>query len=129
MTKKVVGFYFKVEDRPGVFASLADIPGKQGINIDGCAGITLDSKGGICLVANNPQKATEAFNKAGVKYETKELLEFNLQDKPGELAKIAHALADAKVNINALFTTSRKTVVIAVDKTSEALTVLQKFSA
>ncbi len=129
MVKKLVGFSFKVDDRPGALASALEIIGKDGFNIEACAAISSEGKGAVCLVTNNPQKTTEAFNKAGIKYELKELIEINVPDKPGELAKITHALGEAKVNISFLFITMRKTVAIAVDNTSEAVTTLQKFSA
>lgn len=126
MAKKVVGFCIKVEDRPGTLDAIADLMGKQGINIDGCSGISSGGKGIVYLIANNPQKATEILNKAGVKYEIRELLEVNVQDKPGELAKVTQALAEAKVNITALFITMQKAVVIDVDQIAQAVKALQK---
>jgi hypothetical protein len=129
MQNKLTGFYVKVEDHPGVIASIADVVGKQGINIDGCTGISLDGKGVIYFITNNTQETTVVLNKAGIKFETREFLEISIQDKPGELAKLTKSLADVKININALFISLRKTIVIAVDKTDQAAKILQKFKA
>lgn len=126
MVKKLNGFCFKAEDRPGVIASLADIISKAGINIDACAAISFNGKGVIYFTTNNPQAATDALNKAGTKFETHELLEINVQDKPGELAKISHSLSEAKINIHAMFMTMRKTIILEVDQIEQAIKILQK---
>lgn len=126
MANKVTGFCVKAEDRPGIVANLATILGKQDINIDGCTAISFNGKGVICFITNNPQTTTTALNKAGIKHETRELLEISVQDKPSELAKITQSLADANININALFISLRKTVVIEVDKIAEATKILKK---
>ena len=126
MAKKLTGFCVSVEDHPGVVASIAGTLGKQGINIDGCTAVSFDGTGVVYFVTNNTEATTTALNKAGIKYTTKEFFEVSVQDKPDELTKITKPLADAKINITALFITTRKSVVIEVDQTAKATTILQK---
>lgn len=126
MAKSVLEFCFKVEDRPGILASIAEVFAKEGININGCTAIKCDNKGMICLITNNSQGAASALKKAGIKHETHELFEVSIQDKPGELARLTKALADEKVNVTVAYITMRKTIVLGVDNVAAATKVFQK---
>ncbi len=126
MATKISAFSFEVENKPGSFAAIAEVIAKENVNIEGCTGTVCEGKGFILINTNNSQTAASALKKAGFKYETQELLEIKVQDKPGELAKILRALADAGVNITSQYLTMKQTVVFAVDNILSATKALQK---
>ena len=45
MANTLTEFVFKIEDRPGSLATITEILGKAGINIDACVGFRSDGKG------------------------------------------------------------------------------------
>ena len=100
---------------------------KEGINIEGVAGAVSEGKGYIHFNTNNPQATTSVLKKAGIKFETHEQIEIKVQDKPGELARVLHAFADANVNINGQYITLKQTLIFAVDNVPAAQKALQKF--
>lgn len=129
MAKNLESFCFKIEDRPGTFTAIAEILGQNGVNIDGCAALRGNGTGYVCILANKPQEAESALKNADVKYEKRKLFELNVQDKPGELAKITRAFADANINISVIFITMRKTVALSVDNESKASKILEKLQS
>lgn len=126
MAKTVQDYSFNIEDRPGALADVAELLAKEGINVEGGLGITSQGKGVIHLHTNNAQATAKALQQAGIKFDKRELLEISVQDKPGELAKISRALADAGVNLRLFYITMKKTVVVDVDNASAAKQVFQK---
>lgn len=126
MAKTVQDFSFIVEDRPGALADVAALIAKEGINLDGCMGIRSQGKGVIHVHTDNPQATAKVLQSAGIKFEKRELFEIAIQDKPGELAKLSRALADAGVNLTLFYITMKKTVVLDVDNASAAKQVFQK---
>ena len=97
MTKVVTEFSFQVDDYPGALASLADLFGKAGVNIDGGVGLALGGKALIKFVIYKAEAAVKALKHAGINYDTRELIEIKVKDKPGELAKISKAVSEAGV--------------------------------
>ncbi len=126
MAKNVTEFSFKIEDRPGALAALAEVFGKKGINIEAFEGVTHDGKGVIHLVADREDTAAAALKEAHVKFESRKVFELKLQNKPGEIAKLSRALADEGVNISTLYLTMHQTQILSVDKADAASKVLQK---
>ena len=121
-------FSFKIEDHPGALASATEILGKAGINIDGCVAIRCEGKGIVHVVTNNSQLTASALKAANIKYETQDVLEVKLNDKPGEIAKLARSFGDAKINITTLYITMRQTIVLGFDDVDGAKKVLQKLA-
>ena len=126
MAKTVLDYSFNVENHPGALASLAELIAAEGINLDGCFGAASADKGVVHIHTNNPQATSQLLNGAGIKFETRELFELDVQDKPGELAKLARSLADAKVNITLFYITMKPSLVLGVDNVSAAKQVFQR---
>ena len=89
----------QLEDRPGSLASLAKVLGDAGVNIETGAGLVVGGVGGFGFIANDENKAMEALDAAGIKCRMVEVVEADVADEPGGLAKAAQHLADAGVNI------------------------------
>lgn len=97
-------FKVTMEDKPGSLAKLTEALGKGGVNIEGIAAIPSGGKGDIRVVMGNAAGARQALQGAGITVEgEREVLVVDLPHRPGELAKVARKLADAGVNIDAVY--------------------------
>jgi hypothetical protein len=88
-----------IENRPGTLARVCDVLGKAKINVHAIT--TSDTVDHIVvrMVVNDPAKAMRIFEEHGTLVVATEVLMIEGLNKPASLAAIAHALADANVNI------------------------------
>ena len=96
-----------LEDRPGELARVGEALGTAGVNIEGVAGIVTDGRGVLHLAVEDADGARAALTAAGV--EVAREADALLMDisayaaQPGSLGVIARKIADADVNIEALY--------------------------
>ena len=96
-----------LEDRPGELARVGEALGTAGVNIEGVAGIVTDGRGVLHLAVEDADRARAALTAAGV--EVAREADALLMDisayagQPGSLGVIARKIADADVNIEALY--------------------------
>jgi hypothetical protein len=112
-------FIITLDNRPGALADIAGSIAEKGINIAGVAGATEGGSGTIALVTNDEAGTRSALEGAGARFREVALASASLEDKPGVLADAARRLADAGVNIDAIFPTGMEggkiTVAFGVD--------------
>jgi hypothetical protein len=96
-----------LEDRPGTLADLGEALGKAGINIEGICGLGVEGRGIIHVLVEDAVKARQALEGAGIKVEGEAdpiVTEVAASaDKPGELGRMARAIANAGVNVQAMY--------------------------
>lgn len=121
-------FLITLDNRPGALADIADAIAQKGINIAGIAGATEASSGTIAIVTNDEAGTRTALEGAGARFREVALASAALEDKPGVLADAARSLANAGVNIEAIFPTGmdagKITVAFGVDNVEAAKTAL-----
>jgi hypothetical protein len=121
-------FIITLDNRPGSLADIAGALAEKGINIAGVAGATEGGTGTIALVTNDEAGTLSALEGAGARFRQVALASAALEDKPGTLADAARRLADAGVNIEAIFPTGmdagKITVAFGVDNVEAAKTAL-----
>ncbi len=121
-------FIITLDNRPGALADIAGAIAEKGINIAGAAGVTEGSTGTIALVTNDEAGTISALEGAGARFRQVALASAALEDKPGTLADAARRLADAGVNIEAIFPTGMEggkiTVAFGVDNVEAAKSAL-----
>ena len=121
-------FIITLDNRPGALADIAGAIAEKGINIAGAAGVTEGSTGTIALVTNDEAGTISALEGAGARFRQVALASAALEDKPGTLADAARRLADAGVNIEAIFPTGMEggkiTVAFGVDNIEAAKSAL-----
>jgi hypothetical protein len=117
-------FIIELENRPGSLADTAAAIAEKGININGIAGATAGGTGAIAIVTNDESATRTALQGIDCKFREVALASAALEDKPGVLADAARRLADAGVNIEAIFPTgmdgNRITVAFGVDNIDAA---------
>jgi hypothetical protein len=117
-----------LRDRPGELARLGGATGQAGVNIQGLCAFTGEGRGVIHLLFADEQAtvAHQALEDAGMGVaDEREVLVIDIEDRPGTLAEVAEALAEAGVNIELAYTTfGGLKMVIATDDLDSARNAL-----
>ena len=126
-------FLITLDNRPGALADIADAIAQKGINIAGIAGATEASTGTIAIVTNDEGGTRTALEGAGARFREVALASASLEDKPGVLAEAARSLANAGVNIEAIFPTGMEggkiTIAFGVDNVEAAKSALGQLTS
>jgi len=119
------------KDRVGLLAELSYLLGEENVDIESISADTVGKEAIIHLVVSDDKKAEELLRGAGFKVMRSDIIVINLDDKPGELSKVAKILADDQINIkNVQLLTkenSKALYAIKVDKTKKAVGLLKVY--
>ena len=88
-----------LENRPGMLARVCDALAEAKINIYAITTSDTVDHAVIRMVVSDPKGALQVFGEYGTLAVEDEVLMVEADNKLGSLARIAHRLADAKVNI------------------------------
>ena len=114
-----------IDDLPGALAQVGETLGKAGINIDGYASSTVGIKTQLHVLVQDSGTARGALEDSGIQVlQEREVLTVDMDDRPGELGKVARRIADAGVNIDMVYMGTESRLVVAVydlEKAREAL--------
>src|SRR6266404_1123518 len=96
ITKQLAIF---LDNRPGMLARVADALAEAKINIYAISTSDTVDHSVIRLVVSDYRKAIHVFEEHGTLVVEDDVIMLEASNKAGELARIAHRLAEAKVNI------------------------------
>jgi hypothetical protein len=117
-------FIVSLENRPGMLAGLTESLAGREINITAVAAATTTDRGAVALTTDDEAGTRAALDGAGLDYRTSAAVTATLEHRPGALAAAARRLADAGVNVEAVFVTGmdggRVSVAFAVDDADAA---------
>lgn len=88
-----------LDNRPGTLARLADAMAEAEVNIFAISTSDTVDHSVVRLVVSDYRKAMHVFEERGALVVEDDVVVIEGSNKPGSLARIAHALAQAKVNI------------------------------
>ena len=126
ITKQIAIF---LDNRPGMLARVADALAEAGINIYAITTSDTVDHSVIRMVVSDYRKALHVFEEHGTLVVEDDVLMFEGSNKPGELARIAHKLAEAKVNIEYCYSATpanakKGLMILRVSNPAKALKVL-----
>ncbi|HEV8650528.1 MAG TPA: amino acid-binding protein [Actinomycetes bacterium] len=100
----------KLEDRPGTLATLGELLGGRGVDIRAVAVLAVPGGGALAhLVVEPADVAVRALREAGMPPErVREVLVVTLEDEPGALGRYCRRLADAGINLEAVYLAGEK---------------------
>src|SRR5438309_11502672 len=96
ITKQLAIF---LDNRPGMLSRVADALAEAKINIYAITTSDTVDHSVIRMVVSDYRKAIHLFEEHGTLVVEDDVIMIDGSNKPGELARLAHKLADAKVNI------------------------------
>ena len=92
-----------VTDRPGEIARVANALARGDVNMKSIAGIGFSKQGVIRVIPDDIEAARSALNESNIRFEESEVVTALLENKAGELAGVAGKLANAGLNVHAVY--------------------------
>src|SRR5438105_11843451 len=126
ITKQLAIF---LDNRPGMLARVADALAEAEINIYAITTSDTVDHSVIRMVVSDYRKAIHVFEQHGTLVVEDDVLLIDGSNKPGELAHLAHKLADAKINIEYCYSATppdskRGLMIMRVSNPAKALKAL-----
>jgi hypothetical protein len=121
-------FEVQMENRPGRLASLTETLAGFGVNIEALAAYGTNGEGTVRLIVDDAPTTRRVLEEAALNCEEHMVLTARLPHRPGELARLTRAIADAGVNIDALYVLRSNSdgieLAVVLDEHDEALPAL-----
>ena len=122
-------FVVRMENRPGRLATLTESLAAFGVNIEALAAYGHDGEGTVRLIVDDAPTTRRVLEEAALQAEEHTVLTALLPDRPGELARLTRSVADAGINIDAIYVLNTSAdgieFAISVDQPESALPHLQ----
>ena len=96
-------FTIHLTHRPGELARVAHALSRAGVNLKSVAAMTLGNQGLVRLVPDDVEAARTALQENNVRFEESELVTVLLENRAGELEEVAGKLANAGLNLHAVY--------------------------
>jgi hypothetical protein len=113
-----------VEDKPGGLATVGEALGGAGINIEGLCGVGLGDRGVIHVLVEDGAAARAALEAAGMAVDAEsEPLVSDVSAStgtPGAVGQMARAIAEAGVNLQAVYIATNNRAVAVTDDNDAA---------
>ena len=132
--EKIKQFSVFMPNKPGALSRLVALFADHGINVLGIASEVRDDSGLVRIALDNDADASAILSKAGFSSVETGILSVEVDDKPGQLKRVADALAEGKINITTVYGTSiggarTARILIAVQNADKALAILEALAA
>ncbi len=118
-----------VADKPGELARVTEALARAAVNIRAIASESKHESSFLRVVTSDVQTTEKALSNAGLKFELSDILNLELIDRPGELAKVARRLARAGINVHSIYILGSKNgrteIAMVVDNPERAKTALK----
>ena len=121
-----------LDNTPGKFLAVSEYLGNEGINIRAISVADTSDISTVRFVTDNPDKTINVLRSHGYSVKETDVLAVEVPDHPGGLKAVLKPLRDASINVTYLYPflgrgeSGQPIVILGVDKTKEAMDVLQK---
>jgi len=122
---KVTQLTVFLENRSGRLAEVADLLGKEGINIRGFSTTEAAEYGIVRLIVADPERARQLLHDAGFTTHFTEVICVKVPDEPGGLARVLDEVAGAGASIDYLYSISFQNICFAVRDIDRAVELLE----
>ncbi|WNY24140.1 hypothetical protein MmiHf6_14690 [Methanimicrococcus hongohii] len=100
MTKTIKQISLFSENKPGRLAKIADVLGKEKINIRAFTIAESGDFGIVRLVVDYPEKAHDVLKREGFTVSETDVIGVEINDEPGSMKDIAELFAEGNINID-----------------------------
>jgi hypothetical protein len=100
-------FSIQATHKPGEIGRVANALAKEGINLKSVSAMSFNNQGTIRILPDDIEATRHALEQARIAYEEHEVVSVLLENRAGELAELADKLANAGLNVLAIYLTGR----------------------
>ncbi|MDP6634609.1 MAG: hypothetical protein QGG42_06920 [Phycisphaerae bacterium] len=121
-----------LDNTPGMFLTVSDCLGAEGINIRAISVADTSDVSTVRFVPDNPEKTITVLESKGYSVREKEVVAVEIPDHPGALQAVLKPLNEAEINVLYLYPflgrgeSGQPIVILGVDKGPEAIDVLKQ---
>jgi hypothetical protein len=130
LISKATQIVVALANKPGVLAGLCSTLGKAGINIIAVHAPEAKGRGKVrvMVIADDLERTKALLKGAKVRFSEEEVLDVEMDNRPGAFGELAGKLSRAKIDIRYAYSTTaafaRARVIIAVPDVNKALAAL-----
>jgi hypothetical protein len=92
-------FVVQLKNEPGAMATLAEALAARGVDLRAIGGGSMGDSGHVIMTTADDETTNEVLEAGGYAYIEGESILTEVEDRPGGMARLSRALADAGVNI------------------------------
>ena len=119
-----------INDIPGALARVGETLGKAGINIEGYCSFPSAGKSFLHILVDEMKGVQEALGEVDVEVEhQREVFTVDVEDRPGELGKVARFMADSGVNIDMVYMGTNTRLVMCAFNTEATRAAIDRYKA
>jgi hypothetical protein len=122
-------FSIPIGHRPGEVSRIATALARKDVNIKSLAALEIGNQAQLHILPDDVEAARAALNESRIPFEEHELVTVLLENKAGELAEVTGKLANAGVNLKAMYVVGLEgdlvEIAIAADDVKKAKKVLE----
>ena len=96
-------FAIRIGHRPGELARVATALARYGVNVKSMAALAIDGNAAAHILPDEAEAARAALTQNQIVFEENEVLTVLLENRAGEVANMAGRLAQAKINLRAMY--------------------------
>ncbi|MBZ3935419.1 ACT domain-containing protein [Methanimicrococcus blatticola] len=100
MTKTIKQISLFSENKPGRLAKIADVLGKENINIRAFTIAESGDFGIVRLVVDHPDQAHDVLKREGFTVSETDVVGIEINDEPGSMKDVAELFAEGNINID-----------------------------
>ena len=117
-------------DRPGALAEMGEALGRAGVSIEGGGAWVVEGRGIAHFLFKDGEAARRALEAAGIKVlDVRDVVVQRLnQGRPGQLGMLTRRMAEAGVNIEALYSDHDNQLVLVVDNVAAGRRVAEAWA-
>lgn len=107
--RKVMQLVVTTEDKPGMLEEVSAVVAKEKINVEAICAYGDENEAIFYLIVKEYPKVRKALVTKGWEVKEEEVIILDLENRPGNLHKIAHQLKKAGVNLRYCYGTTGRT--------------------
>jgi hypothetical protein len=97
---------FSMKDKPGLLSEITTRLSKAKVNISAICAYAWDDTAYFDMTTDSNAKAKKALKELKVEFEEEDVIAVEMQNKVGQLDKVAKTIADAGINIGYMYATT-----------------------
>lgn len=119
-----------LDNRPGALAEMGEALGRAGVSVEGGGAWVVDGRGIAHFLFHDGAAARQALEAAGIQVlaERDVVVQRLKQDVPGQLGLLTRRMAEAGVNIEALYSDHDHQLILVVDNVERGRAVAEAWT-